>query len=59
MRPLVYDFPADAAAADLADEFMFGPDLLVAPVAEQGATARRVYLLAGAVLGRCLERGRS
>jgi hypothetical protein len=31
MRPLVYDFPADAAA-NLADEFMLGPDLLVASV---------------------------
>jgi alpha-D-xyloside xylohydrolase len=47
MRPLVYDFPADACAASLADEFMLGPDLLVAPVVEQGATARSVYLPAG------------
>jgi alpha-D-xyloside xylohydrolase len=48
MRPLVYDFPADAAAANLADEFMLGPDLLVAPVVDQGVIARRVYLPAGA-----------
>ena len=38
MHPLVFDFPSDAAAANLADEFMLGSDLLVAPVAEQGAT---------------------
>ena len=44
MRPLVYDFPADPRAANLADEFMLGPDLLVAPVVEQGASTRPVYL---------------
>ena len=48
MRPLLYDFPQDAAAWDVDDEFMFGPDLLVAPVLEQGATSRVVYLPAGA-----------
>ncbi len=47
MRPLYYDFPADAAAANLTDEFMLGPDLLVAPVTEQGANSRNVYLPAG------------
>jgi alpha-D-xyloside xylohydrolase len=48
MRPLCFDFPTDPAAANLADQFMLGPDLLVAPITEQGATAREVYLPAGA-----------
>ncbi len=48
MRPLYYDFPADPAAANLSDQFMLGPDLLVAPVVEQAATSRAVYLPAGA-----------
>jgi alpha-glucosidase (family GH31 glycosyl hydrolase) len=33
--------------ADLRDEYMFGPAFLVAPVTEQGATSRKVYLPAG------------
>ncbi len=47
MRALFMDFPNDPAVADLGDEYMFGPALLVAPVTEQGATTRRVYLPAG------------
>ncbi len=41
------DFPNDPNAADLPDEYMFGPAFLVAPVTEQGATSRTVYLPAG------------
>jgi alpha-D-xyloside xylohydrolase len=44
MRPLYYDFPTDPAAVNLADQFMLGPDLLVAPVTEQGVVSRDVYL---------------
>ena len=47
VRGLFYEFPSDAAAADVADEYMFGPDLLVAPVVEPGATSREVYLPGG------------
>ena len=47
MRPLFFDFPVDAEAALIEDQYMFGPDILVAPVVEQGAGARRVYLPAG------------
>lgn len=48
MRGLFHEFPADAAAWDVADEYMYGPDLLVAPVLEAGATTRSVYLPDGA-----------
>jgi alpha-D-xyloside xylohydrolase len=48
MRPLFFDFPDDAAAPAVDDQFMFGPDLLVAPVLHPGADNRPVYLPAGA-----------
>ena len=48
MRPVFFDFPEDHAAAQVDDQYLFGPDLLVAPVLDPGATARTVYLPAGA-----------
>jgi alpha-D-xyloside xylohydrolase len=47
MRPLFVDFPEDPGAWQAEDEFLFGPDLLIAPVLEPGADARDVYLPAG------------
>jgi alpha-D-xyloside xylohydrolase len=48
MRPLFHDFPEDARAWDIDDQYLFGDDLLVAPVLEAGARQRRVYLPEGA-----------
>jgi alpha-D-xyloside xylohydrolase len=48
MRALFMDFPSDPKVADLRDEYMFGPAFLVAPMTEQGATKRSVYLPSGA-----------
>ena len=47
MRPLFVDFPADPRAWLADDQFLFGPDLLIAPVLEPGASSRDVYLPAG------------
>jgi len=47
MRALFMDFPEDPQVADIRDEYMFGPAFLVAPVTEQGAISRKVYLPAG------------
>jgi alpha-D-xyloside xylohydrolase len=47
MRPLVMDFPADVQAREISDEYMFGPALLVSPVATYKARSRPVYLPAG------------
>jgi alpha-D-xyloside xylohydrolase len=48
LRALPLDFPNDPKVADLRDEYMFGPAILVAPITDQGATSREVYLPAGA-----------
>lgn len=48
MRPLLYDFSQDEKVYDIGDEYMFGPDLLVAPVVEKGCVRRKVYLPVGA-----------
>jgi len=48
MRPLFLDFPADPACWDIQDQFLFGSDILVAPVVTEGAREREVYLPAGA-----------
>ena len=47
MRPVFYDFPDDATTWSIDDAFMFGPDLLVAPVLHLGERQRRVYLPSG------------
>ena len=47
VRPLVFDWPDDPAVGDLWDEYLLGPDLLVAPVWRTGQRAREVYLPAG------------
>jgi alpha-D-xyloside xylohydrolase len=48
MRPVFYDFSDDSTAWETEDEYMFGPDLLVAPVMEEGASNRTIYLPKGA-----------
>jgi alpha-glucosidase/alpha-D-xyloside xylohydrolase len=47
MRALYLHYPKDAAAVKLGDEYLWGRDLLVAPVVEKGALFRRLYLPAG------------
>lgn len=47
MRPMFYDFPNDTTCWNLNDQYMFGPDLIVAPVMDSGVTSRNVYLPEG------------
>ena len=48
MRALFLEFPNETPAWEVRDEFMFGPDILVAPVTVYGERARDVYLPEGA-----------
>ena len=64
MRTLFYEFPEDSACWDVKDSYMYGPDILVAPVCEAGAVCRSVYLPKGASwthagTGEIYEGGRS
>jgi alpha-glucosidase len=44
IRPTFYNFPDDLLCLQDGDEFMLGEALLVAPVVQQGASHRRLYL---------------
>jgi alpha-D-xyloside xylohydrolase len=48
MRAMLLEFPDDPTCWTLADQYMFGPDLLVAPITSPGARSRSVYLPPGA-----------
>jgi alpha-D-xyloside xylohydrolase len=48
MRPLFVDYPDDPASWQVEDQYLFGPDILVAPVYTEGARERRVWLPASA-----------
>lgn len=47
MRTLFYMYPEDAACWNVEDEYMYGPDVLVAPVLYEGQKSRKVYLPKG------------
>jgi len=47
MRAMSVDFPTDETAGGLDQQYIFGDQLLVAPVTTQGATTKNVYIPAG------------
>ena len=62
MRPLFFDFTQDKQCLDIEDQFLFGSDLLVAPILLEGAREREVYLPEGTIwtdawTGQALEGG--
>lgn len=46
-RALPFDFPGDPGVFNIANQFMFGPALLINPVTTAGAVSRSVYLPSG------------
>lgn len=47
IRGMFYEFPQDENTWNLKDQYMFGPDVLVAPILEAKAVSRSVYLPRG------------
>jgi alpha-D-xyloside xylohydrolase len=47
IRPLFYDFPEDEKAWKIEDQYMFGPNDLIAPVLYEGQRERELYLPKG------------
>ncbi len=49
IRALFYEFPEDKTCYDITDSYMFGADILVAPVCHKHKMERKVYLPEGAL----------
>jgi alpha-D-xyloside xylohydrolase len=47
VRALFIEYPGDPGSWQVDDEYLFGSDILVAPLMESGASARNVYLPPG------------
>jgi alpha-glucosidase (family GH31 glycosyl hydrolase) len=47
MRSMWLHYPKDKTATQKGDQFLWGRDMLIAPVFEKGATSRKVYLPEG------------
>ena len=47
MTPLLYDWQHDEVTYQIADQYMFGPSIMVCPVTTKGALSRPVYFPGG------------
>lgn len=47
MRPMFYDYPEDEQCYSLGEQYLFGDDILFAPVVAQGQKTKKVYLPEG------------
>ena len=47
MRPMFFDFPCDDECYIIGEQYMFGDDILFAPIVNKGQTDKKVYLPEG------------
>ncbi len=47
MRPMFFEYPEDEMCYTLNGQYMFGDDIIFAPITEQGQTSKKVYLPEG------------
>ena len=47
MRPMFFDYPDDKICYTLGEQYMFGDDILFAPIVNRGQTNKKVYLPEG------------
>lgn len=47
MRPMFFDFPCDDECYQTGEQYMFGDDILFAPIVNKGQTDKKVYLPEG------------
>ena len=47
MRPMFFDYPGDEQCYGLGEQYLFGDDILFAPVVRQGQRVKEVYLPKG------------
>lgn len=47
MRPMFFDYPEDKICYTTGDQYLFGSDIIFAPITMQGQTSRKVYLPKG------------
>lgn len=64
IRAMFYEFPEDKKCWEIKDAYMYGPDILVAPICHEHEVSRQVYLPEGAVwvhaeTGKSYEGGKS
>lgn len=52
-KPLSFDYPEDAFAAQVEDQLMVGESIMMAPVYEQNARGRHVYLPENMLMVKC------